>query len=237
MGQRLKCTVYKAVRKHFPLEGLSLPSLLRQISCGSVQQVPQSDMPGESVLSCKQHNFLLHEKWIAKMKGTHGYWSLKTVTWRPTEVHSCHNRQPPLRWHRQQHGPGMKPCFQDLAPWLNRTQNFRLLTAYILTFRSLIKLFLGIQYALQKKHALFLWKKIILFNQVNSEKGQGSKTKQGFLIPGLQGWGWASRTQQRTYTEVLGGKASYVHTGREVAYKSALKMVPSPTPSQTVLSH
>lgn len=157
------------------------------------------------VLPCKQYNFLLHEKWmalvtrIAKMKGTHGYWSLKTVTWRPTEVHSCHNRQPPLRRHRQQHGPGMKPCFQDLAPWLNRMQNFRLLTAYILTFRSLIKLFLGIQYALQKKHSLFLWKKILLFNQVNSEKGQGSKTKQGFLIPGLQGWaGWARLSKECT---------------------------------------
>lgn len=116
---------------------------------------------------------------ITKMKGTPRYWSLKTVTWRPTEVHSCHNRQPALRWHRQQHGPGMKPCFRDLAPWLNRTQNSRLLTAYILIFQSLTTHFLGIQYALQKKHSSFLWKKIIFFNQVDSEKGQGSKPSPG----------------------------------------------------------
>lgn len=134
----------------------------------------------------------------------------------------------------------MKPCFRNLAPWLNRAQNFRLLTAYILIFRSLTTHFLGIPYALQKKHSSFLWKKIIFFNQVDSEKGQGSKPSPGQQLfpqswpPGLRLGELDSAKNTHGGT---GGKASYVHTRREVAYKSALKMVPNPTPSQTVLSH
>lgn len=74
---------------------------------------------------------------------------------------------------------------------------------------------------------------------MDSEKVQGSKPSPGeqppphSWSPGLR---LGEQDSAKKHMEVLEGKVCSIHTGREVVYISALKMVPNPPASGTVLS-